>query len=122
MFPKREATPSVVNVQELLSATKAAAIVATENSKGIDYTFSADGIWLHGQSAESGESSITCNLVTFGQAATTKLDPLFVRQFLQALPADGEPEVEVEVVDHDSAVVLKCGDVRGVIMPLAKDA
>ena len=122
VFPKREATPSVVNVQELLSATKAAAIVATENSKGIDYTFSADGIWLHGQSAESGESSITCNLVTFGQAATTKLDPLFVRQFLQALPADGEPEVEIEVVDHESAVVLKSGDVRGVIMPMAKDA
>lgn len=122
VFPKREAKASIVNIGELLSATRAAAIVATENSKGITYAFSADGIWLHGQSAESGESSVTCNIVSFGQAATTKLDPLFVRQFLQALPADGEPEVEIEIVDHDSAVVLKSGDVRGVIMPLAKDA
>ena len=121
VFPKREASASAVNVQDLLAATRAAAIVTSESSKGVTYAFSKDGVWLHGQSAESGESSVTCDLVTFGQAATTKLDPTFVREFLSALPSDGEPEVEIEVVDGESAVVLQCGDVRGVIMPLAKD-
>jgi hypothetical protein len=49
-----------------------------------------------------------------------KLDPAFVRDFLANLPAD-EPHVEIEAVDHTSAVVFKAGDVRGVVMPLAKD-
>lgn len=121
VFPDREATPHVVEIAQLLNATRAAAIVTTEQSKGVDYTFGADGITLHGQSADLGESTVTCDVVTPGTSCTTKLDPSFVAEFLRALPADGEPHVEVEAVDSQSAVVLRCGDVRGVIMPLAKD-
>jgi len=75
---------------------------------------------LHGQSSESGESTVTCDLQEFGNPCTVKLDPAFVRDFLANLPAD-EPHVEIEAVDHTSAVVFKAGDVRGVVMPLAKD-
>jgi DNA polymerase-3 subunit beta len=122
VFPSREATATVVDRAELLAATRAAAIVTTESSKGVDYAFSEDGIWLHGQSSESGESSVTCPIVEFGQAVTTKIDPRFVADFLNGLPADAEPNVEIEAVDAESAVVLRCGDCWGVIMPLAKDA
>lgn len=121
VFPAREATPHVVEIVQLLNATRAAAIVTTENSKGVSYTFGADGIVLHGQSAENGESTVTCDVVSAGTACTTKLDPAFVAEFLRALPADGEPNVEIEAVDAGSAVVLRCGDVRGVIMPLAAE-
>jgi hypothetical protein len=54
-----------------------------------------------------------------GPAVSVKLDPAFVIDFLRSVDA-GEP-VEVEAVDHQSAVVLRSGDCRGVIMPLAKD-
>lgn len=121
VFPDREATPHVVEITQLLNATRAAAIVTTENSKGVDYTFGQDGITLQGRSADLGESTVTCEVVSAGTACTTKLDPAFVAEFLRALPADGEPHVEVEAVDAQSAVVLRCGDVKGVIMPLAKD-
>lgn len=121
VFPDREATPHEVEIQQLLNATRAAAIVTTESSKGVDYTFGPDGILLHGRSAESGESTVTCDVVAAGTPCTTKLDPAFVVEFLRALPADGEPNVKIEAVDAQSAVVLRCGDVRGVIMPLAKD-
>jgi hypothetical protein len=42
-------------------------------------------------------------------------------EWLNGISGDAEPEVEVEAVDEQSAVVLRCGDHTGVIMPLAKD-
>ena len=122
VFPERDVAATAVDRGELLAATRAAAIVTTEQSKGIDYTISEGGIWLHGQSSESGESSVTCPIVEFGQAVTTKMDPRYVADFLTGLPADAEPNVEIEAVDSESAVLLKCGDCWGVVMPMAKDA
>jgi len=121
VVPERDAKATTVNRAELLSATKAAAIVTSENSKGVDYTFGNTGIWLHGQSAEAGESSVTCDVVEAGDSCRVKLDPTFVSEWLNGIAGDAEPEVEVEAVDEQSAVVLRCGDHTGVIMPLAKD-
>jgi DNA polymerase-3 subunit beta len=120
VFPERQAKAAKVEIAALISATRAAAIVTSEQSKGVDYTFTETGITLAGQSAESGESRVQCEILEPGEVCTTKLDPRFVVDFLRHLPAD-EPFVEVEAVDHTSAVVLRAGDVRGVIMPLAKE-
>jgi fructose 1,6-bisphosphatase len=50
-----------------------------------------------------------------------KLDPIFVREWLSGLPADGEPTVSIQAKDHLSAVVLRTDTYTGVIMPLSKD-
>lgn len=110
--------PTTVVAAELLSATRAAAIVASEQSRGVDYTFTADGLHLHGQSAELGESSVTCEIVEFGHGCTVKLDPVFVREWLKRLPPDGEPTISVQAKDKASAVVLRADSYTGVIMPL----
>ena len=120
VFPERQAKAAKVEIQALLSATRAAAIVTSEQSKGVDFTFTEHGITLAGRSAESGESRVQCEILEPGEVCATKLDPRYVVEFLKHLPAD-EPFVEVEAVDHTSAVVLRAGDVRGVIMPLAKE-
>jgi len=119
--PERDAKATTVNRADLLSATRAAAICTSEESKGVQFTFSADGIWLNGKSAEKGESSVTCEVVEAGDKSTVKLDPLFVRQWLNGIDSEAEPVVEVEVVDAQSAVILRCGDNTGVIMPLAAE-
>jgi DNA polymerase-3 subunit beta len=121
VIPSEGAEPTTVLATAFLSATKAAAIVTSENSKGVQYTFTAEGIHLHGQSAEAGESSVTCEIVEAGHACTVKLDPIFVREWLSGLPADGEPTVSVQAKDGESAVVLRTDTFTGVIMPLAKD-
>jgi DNA polymerase-3 subunit beta len=121
VIPADGAEPTTVLSAALLSATKAAAIVTSEQSKGVQYTFTAEGIHLHGQSAEAGESSVTCEIVEAGHACTVKLDPIFVREWLSGLPADGEPTVSVQAKDGESAVVLRTDTFTGVIMPLAKD-
>lgn len=114
--------PTTVLAAELLSATRAAAIVASEASRGVDYTFTEKGLHLHGRSAECGESSVTCEIVEFGHGCTVKLDPVFVREWLQGLPADGEPTVSVQAKDKSSAVVLRADSYTGVIMPLDPEA
>jgi len=121
VLPERDVASTTVDRSSLLAATRAAAICSSEESRGVEYAFSADGIWLHGQSAEKGESSVTCDIVEAGAKAGVKLDPAFVVEWLNGIDGDEEPTVSIEVVDADSAVVLRCGDNTGVIMPLAKD-
>jgi DNA polymerase-3 subunit beta len=120
-LPERKAKSTTVSRADLLSATRAAAICTSDESRGVQFVFSGDGIWLHGQSAEKGESSVTCDVVEAGDKATVKLDPLFVQQWLGGIDSEAQPHVDVEVVDADSAVILRCGDNTGVIMPMAAE-
>lgn len=122
VLPERDAKPTTVDRAALLAATRAAAICSSEESKGVQYAFSGDGIWLQGKSSEKGESSVTCEIVDAGDTASVKLDPTFVVEWLNGIAGDADPNVEVEAVDADSAVILRCGDNTGVIMPLAVDA
>jgi DNA polymerase-3 subunit beta len=119
--PELDCEPTTVLAEQLLAAVKAAAIVTTEASRGIDFAFSEKGLWLHGKSSEAGESSVTCELVEAGTACTVKLDPRYVRQWLEGLPADGEPTVSVQAKDAQSAVILRTDCHTGVVMPMATE-
>lgn len=121
VVPDLDVQPTTVLAEQLLSAVKAAAIVTTEQSRGIDFAFSDKGLWLHGQSSEAGESSVTCDLVEAGTGCTVKLDPRYVRQWLEGLPADGEPTVSVQARDGQSAVILRTDCHTGVVMPMAAE-
>jgi DNA polymerase-3 subunit beta len=114
--------PAVIGVGELLGAVNSAAIVTSEQSKGVTLRWSSDTLVISGRSSEYGESTVKCSCVAVGNAAGTKLDPRFLAQFLGHLPPDEEPNVEVYVADSQSRVLLKCGVYTGVIMPLAEDA
>jgi DNA polymerase-3 subunit beta len=114
----------VADLAALLSATRAAAIVTTETSKGVDYTFSPKGIRLHGQSSESGESTVECDLITAGTAGTVKLDPKYVADACRALSGLQEPSVRISIDGTGDAVLLVLGEddeYRTIIMPLAND-
>ena len=117
-----EGEPTVIDVVELLQAVQSAAIVTSEQSKGISLTWTANTLVLVGRSSEYGESKVICPTIAAGSTAATKLDPKYLAQFLANLPADEEPHVDVYVADAQSRVLLRCGPYTGVIMPLAEDA
>lgn len=121
VFPERDVEASVVVVRDLEAAVRAASVCTSEQSKGVTFNFGSV-LTLTSQSAEAGQASVTCDVTTPGQPARVKLDPRFVLDFLSGLDANDEPHVEVEAAGPGDAVILKCGDVRGVIMPLAEDA
>ena len=126
VFPDRpDAKLHTVSIDALWHATRAAAIVTTEQSKGVDYAFTESGLTLSGRSAESGESTVACEVIESGSACTVKLDPIFVDQMCKALlTLEGEPSVLISVAGKGDAVLFTYGEddeYRSVIMPLAHD-
>jgi DNA polymerase-3 subunit beta len=113
-----EGEPTVLEVADLLQAVESAAIVTSEQSKGVDFSWSASGLALTAKSSEYGESRVKCDIVTPGSTSSTKLDPKYVSQFLSHIPSDEEPQVDVYATDPGSRVLLKCGPYTGVVMPL----
>jgi DNA polymerase-3 subunit beta len=117
-----EGEPSVLDCVELLQAVNAAAIVTSEQSKGVSLNWTSGTLVLAGRSSEYGESLCHCPTIAAGTTASTRLDPQYMAQFLSHLPADEEPHVSLYVKDAASRVLLRCGTYTGVIMPLSEDA
>ena len=121
VFPER---PEAVRVSlvagPLLAAVRQAAIMTSEQSKGVDFSFEPGRLVLSGRSAESGESRVELPIEHAGAAVKIKMDPRFVSEFLRVL--DGAANVTLELTDPQSACVCRTDDGYGyVIMPLAAD-
>jgi DNA polymerase-3 subunit beta len=121
VFPER---PDAARVQlvsgPLLAAVRQAAIVTSDQSKGVDFSFEPTQLVLSGRSAESGESRVELPIDHAGETVRIKLDPRFMSDFLRVL--DGGTNVSVEIADPQSACVCRTDDGYGyVIMPLAAD-
>jgi DNA polymerase-3 subunit beta len=125
--PTRESIkPWLVQVGPLLHACEMASICASEESKGVTWSFSPDGIFMQARSSQFGESSATCEIVEAGDVCSVKLDPQFAIEWLRQL--DAAETVEIEAQDEQSAVIFRAGEptdgkhpLRNVVMPLAKD-
>ncbi len=107
-------------VGALHSAVRQAAIVTSEESRGIDMTFGEGMLVLSGRAAEVGQSRVELPISYDGEELTVTLDPKFVIEFLKVL--DAEKTFTIEVKDSESAAVCSTDDGYGyVIMPLARD-
>ena len=121
VFPDRpDAAQVKIVAGPLLAAVRQAAIVTSEQSKGVDFAFESGQLVLSGRSAESGESRIELPIEHAGATVKIKLDPRFMSEFLRVL--DGAATVTLELTDAQSACVCRTDDGYGyVIMPLAAD-
>ena len=116
----RASTKIPLTVGPVYSAVRQAAIVTSDESRGVDFTFGEGTLVLAGQTAEVGQSRIELPIAYDGPAITITLDPRFVIDFLKVL----EPEraFTIDLQDGDSAAVCTTDDGYGyVIMPLARD-
>jgi len=121
VFPERpEAIRVGLVAGPFLAAVRQAAIVTSEQSKGVDFSFEPGQLVLAGRSAESGESRVELPLDHTGTTVRIKLDPRFMSEFLRVL--DPATTVTIEITDPQSACVCRTDDGYGyVIMPLAAD-
>lgn len=121
VFPDRpDAIHVPMPVGPFLAAVRQAAIVTSEQSKGVDFSFESGVLVLSGRSSESGESRIELPIDHAGSTVRIKLDPRFVIDFLRVL--DAANMVTVELTDAQSAAVFRTDDGYGyVVMPLAAD-
>jgi DNA polymerase-3 subunit beta len=121
VFPSRPNSVKLdLTVGPVYSAVRQAAIVTSEESRGVDFTFGEGSLVLSGQTAEVGQSRVELPIAYDGQPIAITLDPRFVSDFLKVL--DPEKVFKIDLQDSDSAAVCTTDDGYGyVIMPLARD-
>jgi DNA polymerase-3 subunit beta len=121
VFPERGAGTQIeLAAGPTYAAVRQAAIVTSEESRGIDFTFAEGTLVLAGRAAEVGQSRVELPIGYDGKEITITLDPRFLIDFLKVL--DSEKTFTIELRDGESAAVCSTDDGYGyVIMPLARD-
>ena len=121
VFPRRENALQVqLTVGPFGAATRQAAIVTSEERRGVDFTFGDGKVVLTAHGAEYGESHVELPIAYDGAPVGITLDPRYLNDFLRVLGA--EQTVTLELRDAESAAVCTTEDGYAyVIMPLARD-
>jgi len=121
VFPDRKNAQQIeLTVGPTLSALRQAAIVASEESRGVDFTFAEGTMTLNGQSSEKGDAKVEMPVGYTGKPLEITLDHRFVADFLKTL--DPQRTFTLEMTDSDSAALCSTDDGYAyVIMPLARD-
>jgi DNA polymerase-3 subunit beta len=121
VFPQRANAVKVdLTVGPLYSAVRQAAIVTSEESRGVDFSFEQGTLVLSGRVAEVGQSRVELPIAYDGATIAIMLDPRYLNDFLKVL--DAEKVVTIELKDAESAAVCTTDDGYGyVIMPLARE-
>jgi DNA polymerase-3 subunit beta len=109
-----------LTVGPFFGAVRQAAILTSEESRGVDFTFSPGNLVLTGRAAEAGQSRIELPLAYEGAELGITLDPRYVNDFLKVL--DPDKGLTLELKDAESAAVYSTDDGYAyVIMPLARE-
>jgi DNA polymerase-3 subunit beta len=121
VFPRREDVVKIeLTVGPFYAAVRQAAIVTSEERRGVEFTFGEGKVLLAGHGAEFGESRVELPIAYDGPPLPVSLDPRYVSDFLRVL--DSEQIFTMELRDAESAVVCFTDDGYGyVIMPLARE-
>ncbi len=116
----RSSTDIELNVGTLFSAVRQAAIVSSDESRGIDFTLANNSLVLSGQTADVGQSRVEVPAPYEGEEIVLSLDHRFVADFLKVLDNGGT--FSLNVADGDSAALCTTEDGYSyVLMPLAKE-
>jgi DNA polymerase-3 subunit beta len=121
VFPVRQNAVKIdMAVGPLYTAVRQAAIVASEESRGINFSFGNGSLVIAGSTAEIGESRIELPIAYDGDDITIAMDHRFVADFLKVL--DPEKSITVEIENSESPALFATDDGYGyVVMPMARD-
>jgi DNA polymerase-3 subunit beta len=121
VFPSRTDSSRVdMIVGPLFSALRQAAIVADQETRGIDLTFENGTLRLVGSTAEIGDSQVELPIAYDGEPVTLTLDHRFIADFCKVL--DSETNFVFDFETGQAPALLTTEDGYGyVIMPMARD-
>jgi DNA polymerase-3 subunit beta len=120
-FAKREGTVKIeLTVGPFHAAVRQAAIVTSEDRRGVEFTFGDGKVVLAGHGAEYGESLVELPIAYDGPTVPLRLDPRYLNDFLRVL--EPEQTFVLELKDAESAAVCTTDDGYAyIIMPLAHE-
>lgn len=121
VLPNRADVPRItLTVGPFGAALRQAAVVVSEDSRGIDFAFGEGQLVLSAATSEHGEAKIEMPIDYTGQPVTVRLDNRFVLDFIRVL--DPERLFVLELEDAQSPALFQTDDGFGyVVMPLARE-
>jgi len=117
VIPKDCPRRAKLQTDEFLSATRRAALLTDEESKGVTLQFSSEGLVMHSQVPEQGEATIETGVLEYeGDAMEIAFNPQYL---IDALKVIDDETVNMELKEPANPAVLKAGsDFLYVIMPV----
>ncbi|QDU53824.1 DNA polymerase III subunit beta [Aeoliella mucimassa] len=121
VFPTRSESAKIeLSVGPFGAAVRQAAIVTSDESRGVDFSFGNGTLVLAGKTADIGQSHVELPISYDGDDITIALDPRYMLDFLKVL--DAEKTFTLDLENGDAAAVCSTDDGYGyVVMPLARD-
>ena len=121
VIPKRDETNKIeIPVGPMYSALRQAAIVSSDESRGVDFTFGNGSLVMSNSTAEVGQSRVEIPVPYSEEELTITLDHRYVADFLKVLKPDNTFTFDIQ--SGDQAAYCHTDDNYGyVIMPLSKD-
>jgi len=121
VFPRREGVTEIeMTVGPFAAAVRQAAIVTSEQRRGVDFSFGEGKVVMNAHGAEFGESHVELPIGYDGPEIPITLDPRYVIDFLKVLDLD--QTFAIELHGPKTATVCRTDDGFGyVIMPLARE-
>lgn len=120
VMPNRDNSSLVVMTSGVAGAAiRQAAIVASDESRGIDFKFQPGSLVMESSTAEVGTSHIEIPISYDGAEQSVTLDHRYVEDFLKVLSS--ETEFTFDFLDAESQVLLEAEDGYSyVVMPLSR--
>lgn len=105
---------------QLLAIVSQASIVTSDESRGVDFTFSSSGLTIESQAADVGASKLEMDLFYSGDDCEITFDPRYLVEALKTI--DPVTSIRTELNDGKTAAVFKTDDGYSyVVMPLTRE-
>ena len=118
VIPKRHTGQMSVQAGELMRAVRQAAVVTTEESRGVTWELDGTELKIIGSSHEVGRSEVYVTAAYEGPPLKVAFDPRYLLDMLKTL--DEGITVRLDLIDSESAAVFRTDDgYVYVLMPLA---
>ncbi len=121
VFPTSKEATIAFDAGPLKSAFEQASIATSEESRGIDCTFSKGILKLESKAADVGSGDIDLPIDNYdGPPIQITFDPRYCTDMLKTL--DPKQRVNVELIDHKNAAVFRTEDgYTYCVMPLTRE-
>jgi DNA polymerase-3 subunit beta len=120
VFPAQVEIRVPLEAGSLLKATEQAAIVTSEESRGVDFSFEPGVLRLTSQAPDQGSSDIELPIAYEDRAVGITFDPRYLVDAMKTL--DESAPVTAELIDSRNAAVFKTeDDYTYVVMPLTRE-
>jgi len=121
VMPRRDNTQTIeLTIGPFYSAVRQAAIVTSDDRRGVNFTFKDGRMLLIANGAEYGDSHVELPIAYEGPELNITLDPRYLNEFLRVLSPDATLKLQLQETDGPALCETDDGYVY-VIMPLATD-